>query len=152
MVAAILGCGSAAIASDLGRNTLSTKSLQTEDTNLVSPTKESGDRAILLAQAEPRESPWICGMVGEEWADEAYFETRNFYLNICHKKNGSDLLYVGTNKKTGATIKLPASVPAKGGYIAENGDIAYVIQGNALNVYNKNRLVSQERIVKSAHQ
>lgn len=109
------------------------------------------DRSLLLAQAEPRESPFICGMVGEEWADEVYFETRNFHLNICSNKSDGSLLYVGENKKTGASIQLPAIRSAKGPFVVENGRTTYIIDGQTLSIYNGNnrRPSSQERIINS---
>lgn len=103
----------------------------------IGETTLPGDRSLRLAQAEQRESPWICGQVGEEWADEVYFETQNFHLNICHKKNDtSSLLYVGESKKTGDSIKLPAFRSAKGSIVVENGDTSYIIDGKTLSVYS----------------
>ncbi len=119
--------------------------------NLVETTLP-GDRSLLLAQAEQRESPWICGQVGEEWEDEVYFETQNFYLNICHKKNNaSSLLYVGESKRTGDSIKLPAFRSAKGSIVVENGDTSYIIDGRSLSVYSgrSQKPVMQERIIDS---
>jgi hypothetical protein len=110
-----------------------------EKSNLLS------DRSLLLAEAEPRESPWICGMVGEEWADVAYFETQNHFLNICKKKNApSSLLYVEASKSGGSWISVPASGEGKN-YTAEDlkTDTTYIVSvdesGAARSLVNKLR-------------
>ncbi|HEY9674609.1 MAG TPA: hypothetical protein V6D11_24435 [Waterburya sp.] len=107
--------------------------------------------SLILAGAERRESPFICSLVGEEWEDEVYFETRTFHLNICNNKSNGSLLYVGENKKTGDSIKLPAIRSAKGPFVVENGRTTYIIDGKTLSIYNGNskRPANQEQIINS---
>lgn len=86
---------------------------------------------VNTTEAEQRESHWICGMVGEEWANVTYFETQNHFINICKKKNSpSSLLYVEESKSGGPMISVPASVSAEGKYYTAEDvktDTTYIV-------------------------
>ena len=101
-----------------------------------------------IALAESRESPWICGMVGEEWDNTVYYETKNFLVNVCrHKNDETRFLYVGEDRRNGKSIQLPASL-WKGAYTAKNGTVTYAVSQAGLVVYRDGRVILNEPVLK----
>ncbi|MBW4665899.1 MAG: hypothetical protein KME60_00270 [Cyanomargarita calcarea GSE-NOS-MK-12-04C] len=81
-------------------------------------------------------------------------ETKNFWVSIC----GSDspLTYVGVNKKTGQTVRLPLSVNGQESrgqrFEAVNGDYTYIVsssnKGKSLTVKRGTRAILRESIIR----
>jgi hypothetical protein len=130
----------------------SATSLQAVTSAAVSPNStaaRSGNHVSQkIALAEARESPWICGMVGEEWDNTVYYETKNFLVNVCrHKNDETRFLYVGEDRRNGKSIQLPASM-WKGAYTAKNGNVTYAVSEAGLVVYRDGNVISNEPVLK----
>ncbi|MBR8836814.1 MAG: hypothetical protein DSM106950_23060 [Stigonema ocellatum SAG 48.90 = DSM 106950] len=77
-----------------------------------------------------------------------YFETKNFRIYICDKKQG--YFYTGIDKNNGRrTAPLPAQVEEGTGFVVKTGDIAYIVNGSSLEILRGNKLLQEERVIKS---
>ena len=82
---------------------------------------------------------------------EDFFETRNFWIYICN--NGDDynydLYYHGVEKKNRNNhITLPVYVEEGTGYVAENGNYTYIINGLSLSIYQGRKLLQEEPVMR----
>ncbi len=73
----------------------------------------------------------------------AFYETKNFYVYIC---DVDQLYYHGVSKKDGNFINLPAYAEEGTGYVAENGDYTYIINGASLTVMQGDKVLQEERV------
>ena len=92
------------------------------------------DTPVLLAQ-------FICMPGGSQLVE--FFETENFQVLICIK--GGQLYYHGIERGGDRSgITLPAYYEEGSGYVAENGEYAYVIIHSTLSIYQGNILLQQD--------
>ena len=78
---------------------------------------------------------------------ENYFETENFIIHICYDNN-NDLWYYGIEKGPRSSyIVLPAYTEEGTGYVAENGDYTYIVNGAALSIYEGNTLIQEDPVI-----
>ncbi|MGB3691171.1 MAG: hypothetical protein WA865_17070 [Spirulinaceae cyanobacterium] len=73
----------------------------------------------------------------------AFYETKNFYIYICDIDR---LYYHGVSKKDSSFINLPAYTEEGTGYVAENGDYTYIVNGAALTVMQGNKVLQEENV------
>jgi len=114
---------------------------------LISPAKglAENNKAILLAQSNRQ----LCSQQEENLAQSFYLETANFFANICRDSSGQ-LIYIGGEKANPEnTIKLPAFAEEGTGYVAENGNITYIVTGAALTVVENGVPILEENVIYS---
>lgn len=73
-----------------------------------------------------------------------YFETKSFTIYMCE---GGGLKYHGISKKDGKSITLPAYTEEGTGYVAENGNYTYIVNGASLTVMEGNKVLQEENII-----
>ena len=71
----------------------------------------------------------------------SFYETSGFWIYIC---SADGLYYHGIEKGSGNYITLPAFVEEGTGYVAENGDYTYIVNGVSLSIYEGNTLLQEE--------
>ncbi|MBW4507662.1 MAG: hypothetical protein KME64_14275 [Scytonematopsis contorta HA4267-MV1] len=77
-----------------------------------------------------------------------YFETKNFKIYICDKKQG--YFYTGIDKISGKrTAPLPAETEEGTGYVVKSGNITYIVNGASLDIFRGKKLLQQDRVIKS---
>jgi hypothetical protein len=74
----------------------------------------------------------------------ARVRTRNFYVNICGNPS-FPTQYVGTSKG-GQAIVLPLSSRANGRFVANNGNVRYILTPSFLTVTQGGRTIVKERV------
>ncbi|MBW4573842.1 MAG: hypothetical protein KME08_01000 [Aphanothece sp. CMT-3BRIN-NPC111] len=76
-----------------------------------------------------------------------YFETNNFKVYICYTSKG--FFYTGINKKNGThTIPLPAQEEEGTGFVVDNGNITYIVNGLELSIFRGNKLLQEEQVIR----
>lgn len=100
------------------------------------PAEQSNQTPVLLAQ-------FTCMPGGSELVE--FFETDNFQVLICRKRG--QLYYHGIERggdKNGIT--LPAYYEEGSGYVAENGEYAYIVNRSTLSIYQGNTLLQRDQV------
>ncbi len=94
----------------------------------------------------PMAQHWrICAQRGIRWREADFFETDRFYINICW--HGNQLRYIGMAKDDGNnTIELPARFEDRRGFVAENGEYRYVVNGATLRIYWGDVLMQEDEV------
>lgn len=76
-----------------------------------------------------------------------FYKTKNFQVLIC--EGGRQLYYYGIEKGGDRnSITLPAYYEEGTGYVAENGDYAYIVNSDTLSIYRGSTLLQQEQVDK----
>ncbi|MGD1808880.1 hypothetical protein ACP6PL_26045 [Dapis sp. BLCC M126] len=102
--------------------------------------------AILLAQLS--RADWrICSQENPPLVESFYIETANFFANICQKQN-SKLIYIGGQKANPENaIQITAMVEEGTGYVAEDGDITYIVTGATFSIVKNAKTISEEQVI-----
>ncbi|MEM1171969.1 MAG: hypothetical protein AAGJ08_23540 [Cyanobacteria bacterium P01_H01_bin.35] len=104
------------------------------------------NNSILLAQLD--RADWrICSQQNLPLVESFYIETANFFANICQKPNGK-LIYIGGQKANpGDAVQITAMVEEGTGYVAEDGDITYIVTGATFTIVKNANTISEEQVI-----
>ncbi|NEQ35431.1 MAG: hypothetical protein F6K40_03565 [Okeania sp. SIO3I5] len=102
--------------------------------------------SILLAKLS--RADWrICSQQNPPLVENFYIETANFFVNICQKPNGK-LIYIGGPKTNPEdTIKIAAIAEEGTGYVAEDGDITYIVTGATFSIVKNAKTINEEEVI-----
>ena len=102
--------------------------------------------SILLAQLS--RADWrICTQQNPPLVESFYIETANFFANICEQPNGK-LIYIGGQKANPKDfIKITAIAEEGTGYVAEDGDITYIVTGATFSMVKNAETISEEQVI-----
>ena len=133
----------------LGVFTLSTFVLLTASAKVLasSPNGETDNKSInqsmLLAQASRQE--WrICEEQGENWSEVKYFESKNYFANIC--RNGNDQLTLVAGAKSNPDELLELPVKGEQGYLAIDGSKTFMIDNTHFSMAINGLVVRKEQV------
>lgn len=129
----------------LGVFTLGTFVLLTSSAKvLASTTKvETENKSILVAQASRQE--WrICQQKGASWSEVKYFESKNYFANICRDGNGQLTLVAGKKSNPGELLELPVS--GEQGYLAVDGNKTFMIDNSSFSMAINGMVVQKEQV------
>lgn len=77
---------------------------------------------------------------------EAYIETPNFAIYICNRRG--QLFYTGTSKLNGQRIRaLPAFAEEGTGYVVQNGQYEYIVNGASLDILKNGRVLQTDPVI-----
>ncbi|MGD1715550.1 hypothetical protein [Dapis sp. BLCC M172] len=104
------------------------------------------NNSILLAQLGGVD--WrICSQQNPPLVESFYIETANFLANICQKSNGK-LIYIGGHKADPKDIiKINVMAEEGTGYVAEDGDITYIVTGATFSIVKNAKTISEEQVI-----
>ncbi|MGB3509513.1 MAG: hypothetical protein WBA93_09750 [Microcoleaceae cyanobacterium] len=100
--------------------------------------------AILLAQS-PRNSMRICSQKGENWSEVNYFESKNYFANICRQPSGNLMLIAGRKSNPNQVLELP--VEFNQGYLAVDGNRTYKVDDSSFSLAINGMVVQKEPIL-----
>ncbi len=111
-------------------------------------TSQAGQQTPQQTATQPNQTPvllaqFTCLPGGSELVE--FFETDNFQVLICRK--AGKLYYHGIERGGDRNgITLPAYYEEGTGYVAENGEYAYIINRSTLSIYQGNTLLQRDRV------
>lgn len=105
---------------------------------------ETEKNSILLAQS-PRNSMGICSQRGANWSQVNYFESQNYFANICRHPSGQLMLIAGAKSNPDKLLKLP--VEFKEGYFAVDGNRTFIVDDGAFSMAINGFVVKKEQII-----
>lgn len=114
---------------------------------LASITPDATEKNSLLLAELSRDDLRICSQQNESLVESFYIETANFFANFCQKADGT-LLYIGGEKvHPENAIKIPAIVEEGTGYVAEDGDITYIVTGATFSIVKNGKTINEEQVI-----
>ncbi|MGK7921071.1 MAG: hypothetical protein AB4080_13800 [Trichodesmium sp.] len=128
----------------LGAFTLSTFVLLTCSAKIAASTpEETNNKSMLVAQTSRQE--WrICEQKGENWSEVKYFESENYFANICRNANGQLTLVAGAKSKPNELLELP--VKGEQGYLAVDGSKTFMIDNTHFSLAINGLVVKKEQV------
>ncbi|MGD1702445.1 hypothetical protein [Dapis sp. BLCC M229] len=128
----------------LGAFTLSTFVLLTSSAKVLASTPgETNNKSMLLTQASRQE--WrICEQKGENWSEVKYFESKNYFANICRNSNGQLTLVAGAKSNPNQLLELP--VTGEQGYLAIDGSKTFMIDNTHFSMAINGMVVRKEQV------
>ncbi len=104
------------------------------------------NNSILLAELS--RADWrICSQQNPPLVESFYIETANLFANICQKPNGK-LIYIGGQKANPEdAIQITAMAEEGTGYVAEDGDITYIVTGATFSIVKNAKTISEEQVI-----
>lgn len=130
---------------NLGVFTLGTFVLLTSSTQVLAsiPDGETENKSILLAQSSRQE--WrICDQKGENWSEVKYFESKNYFANICRNANAQLTLVAGAKANPNELLELPVKV--EGGYMAVDGNKTFFIDNTSFSMAVNGMVIKKEQV------
>lgn len=128
----------------LGVFTLGTFVLLTSSAKVLASNPEQiENKSILLAQAS-REEWRICEQKGENWSEVKYFESKNYFANICRNSNGKLTLVAGAKSNPNKLLELPVS--GEQGYLAIDGSKTFMIDNTHFSMAINGMVVRKEQV------
>ena len=129
----------------VGVFTLSTFVLLTSSAKVLGSTPgEIKNKTMLLAQASRQE--WrICEQKGESWSEVKYFESKNYFANICRNANGQLTLVAGAKSNPNELLELP--VRGGQGYLAIDGSKTFMIDNTHFSMAINGLVVRKEQVI-----
>ncbi len=111
----------------------------------ITPGK-TDNNSIFLAELS-RDDWRICSQQNPPLVESFYIETANFFANICQKPNGK-LTYIGGQKANPENvINIPAMAEEGTGYVAEDGNITYIVTGATFSMVKNGKTISEEQVI-----
>ncbi|MDJ0553264.1 MAG: hypothetical protein QNJ68_02230 [Microcoleaceae cyanobacterium MO_207.B10] len=108
-----------------------------------SPNGETENKSMLLTQASRQE--WrICEQRGASWSEVKYFESKNYFANICRDGNGQLTLVAGAKSNPDELLELP--VKADQGYLAVDGNKTFMIDNSSFSMAINGLVVKKEQL------
>lgn len=105
---------------------------------------ENKSKSVLLAQASRQE--WrICEQQGENWSEVKYFESKNYFANICRNGNGQLTLVAGAKSNPNELLELP--VNGEQGYLAVDGSKTFMIDNTHFSMAINGMVVKKEQVI-----
>lgn len=124
--------------------TLGTFALLTSSSQVLASNPEQiENKSILFAQAS-REEWRICTKKGENWSEVKYFESKNYFANICRNANGQLTLVAGAKSNPNKLLELPVS--GKQGYLAIDGSKTFMIDNSHFSMAINGMVVQKEQV------
>ncbi|NET43452.1 hypothetical protein [Okeania sp. SIO2B3] len=128
----------------LGVFTLGTFALLTSSSKVLASNPEKiENKSILLTQAS-REDWRICQKKGENWSEVKYFESKNYFANICRSGNGQLTLVAGAKSNPNKLLELPVS--GEQGYLAIDGSKTFMIDNSHFSMAINGMVVRKEQV------
>lgn len=100
--------------------------------------------SILLAQSS-RNSMRICSQQGANWSEVNYFESKNYFANICRQPSGKLMLIAGKKSNPNEVLELP--VEFNQGYLAVDGNKTYRVDDGSFSLAINGMVVKKEQII-----
>jgi len=132
----------------LGAFTLGTFALLTCSAKVLASTPgEIKNKTMLVAQAaQPSRQEWrICEKKGENWSEVKYFESKNYFANICRNANGKLTLVAGAKSNPNELLELPVS--GGQGYLAIDGSKTFMIDNTHFSMAINGLVVRKEQVI-----
>ncbi len=128
----------------LGAFTLGAFVLGTSSTKVLASTPEEiNNKSMLLAQVS-RQQWRICEQKGENWSEVKYFESKNYFANICRNGNGELTLVAGAKSHPNQLLELPVS--GEKGYLAIDGSKTFMIDNTHFSMAINGLVVRKEQV------
>ncbi|NEQ40671.1 MAG: hypothetical protein F6K40_32385 [Okeania sp. SIO3I5] len=129
----------------LGAFTLGTFLLLTSSARVLGSTPaEIKNKTTLAAQASRQE--WrICDKKGENWSEVKYFESKNYFANICRNANSQLTLVAGAKSNPNELLELPVS--GGQGYLAIDGSKTFMIDNTHFSMAINGLVVRKEQVI-----
>ncbi|NET40467.1 hypothetical protein [Okeania sp. SIO2B3] len=104
---------------------------------------ETEQGTILLAEL-PRNDRRICLQRGDNWSEVNYFESKNYFANICRQPNGQLMLVAGRKSNPNQVLELP--VEFNQGYAAIDGNKTFRVNDGSFSLAINGLVVKREEI------
>lgn len=129
----------------LGVFTLGTFVLLTSSAKVLASTPhgETENKSMLLAQAS-RQDWRICDQHKPNWSEVKYFESQNYFANICSNGNGQLTLVAGAKSNPNELLELP--VRADQGYLAVDGNKTFMIDHTSFSMAVNGMVIKKEQV------
>ncbi|NES06197.1 MAG: hypothetical protein F6K22_27350 [Okeania sp. SIO2F4] len=105
---------------------------------------EAEQNTILLAES-PRNNQRICSQRGANWSEVNYFESKNYFANICRLPNGKLMLVAGRKSNPNQVLQLP--VEFNQGYLAIDGNKTFMVSDGSMSMAINGLVVQEEQII-----
>ena len=105
---------------------------------------EAEQNTILLAES-PRNNQRICSQRGANWSEVNYFESKNYFANICRLPNGKLMLVAGRKSNPNQVLQLP--VEFNQGYLAIDGNKTFMVSDGSMSMAINGLVVKEEQII-----
>lgn len=102
----------------------------------------------LVNNTELSRDNWrICAQQNEDLVESFYIETANFFANLCEKPDGILIFIGGEKANPDDAIKIPAMTEEGTGYVAEDGEITYIVTGATFSIVKNGKTISEEQVI-----
>ena len=105
---------------------------------------EAKQNTILLAESE-RNNQRICSQRGANWSEVNYFESKNYFANICRQPNGKLMLIAGRKSNPNQVLELP--VEFNQGYLAIDGNKTFMVSDGSMSMAINGLVIQKEQII-----
>lgn len=105
---------------------------------------EGKQNTILLAESH-RNDKRICFQRGVNWSEVNYFESKNYFANICRQPNGKLMLIAGRKSNPNQVLELP--VEFNQGYLAIHGNKTFMVRDSSFSMAINGFVVQKEEII-----
>lgn len=129
----------------LGLLTITTSFLCTFSAKVLaySNNLETEQGTILLAEL-PRNNRRICLQRGDNWSEVNYFESKNYFANICRQPSGQLMLVAGRKSNPNQVLELPVEFDR--GYSAIDGNKTFRVNDGSFSLAINGMVVKREEI------
>jgi hypothetical protein len=105
---------------------------------------EAKQNTILFAESR-RNAKRICSQRGLNWSEVNYFESKNYFANICRQPNGKLMLIAGRISNPNQVLELP--VEFNQGYLAVHGNRTFMVSDSSLSMAINGLVIKEEQII-----
>ncbi|MDE5096628.1 MAG: hypothetical protein O4804_21180 [Trichodesmium sp. St11_bin5] len=112
---------------------------------LASSKNLEGKRNTTLLTKSHSNNKRICSQRGLNWSEVNYFESKNYFANICRQPNGKLMLIAGRVSNPNQVLELP--VEFNKGYFAIHGNKTFIVSDGSLSMAINGLVVQEEQII-----
>ncbi|MGK7920634.1 MAG: hypothetical protein AB4080_11580 [Trichodesmium sp.] len=105
---------------------------------------EAEKNTILLAESG-RNDMRICTQRSSDWSEVNYFESKNYFANICRQANGKLILIAGKKSNPNQVLELPVEFDE--GYSAVDGNRTFIVDDGAFSMAINGLVIKKEQII-----
>ncbi|MDJ0556065.1 MAG: hypothetical protein QNJ68_16815 [Microcoleaceae cyanobacterium MO_207.B10] len=105
---------------------------------------EIEQNSMLLAESS-RNSMRVCSQKGANWSEINYFESKNYFANICRQPSGNLMLIAGKKSNPNEVLELP--VEFNEGYFAVDGNRTFIVDDGSFSMAINGLVVKKEQII-----
>ncbi|NEO53302.1 MAG: hypothetical protein F6K54_09550 [Okeania sp. SIO3B5] len=102
------------------------------------------EKGTILLTELPRNNRRVCLQRGTNWSEVNYFESKNYFANICRQPNGQLMLIAGRKSNPTQVLELP--VEFNQGYAAIDGNKTFRVNDGSFSLAINGLVVKREEI------